>query len=168
MVTNVEVGQRWSRRDPEGSRVVEFVVVGVKLGAVTGVTDTRKPLKARAPAMLSEERYTYLGVGRVPDRREEGSTPEKEFVRRSTFDRKAEIRRHNEIVGAAVRRLRMAQHMTIPALAEASGASKSTIDHVEAGDSPLSLFYASKIAEALDCTIDDLSPVTTSADERAA
>lgn len=77
-------------------------------------------------------------------------------------------RRHDEIakctfnatVGRCIRTHRVAANMSQRELAEAVGVSASVIQNFEAGAAPCPLFTAANIAEALDCTIDDLAPVT--------
>jgi DNA-binding XRE family transcriptional regulator len=161
--------QIWRRRDPNGDHVTTFTVRTVKHGRVVGVTAKKHAVQALAANMLEPGgRFEYVGEGHPAEKREDRSRPEKEFVRKSTVDHAAQKRAHAEVVGDAVRRLRMAAGIGREELSKRIGASKSVLDHVEAGEAALSLYHATLIAEALDCTIDDLSPVTTSADERAA
>jgi ribosome-binding protein aMBF1 (putative translation factor) len=159
--------QIWRRRDPNGDHVTTFTVRTVKHGRVVGVTAKMHAVQASVANMLEPGgRFEYVGEGEPAQRREDRTRPEKEFVRKSVVDHAAQKRAHAEVVGAAVRRLRMEAGIGRDALAKMIGASKSVLDHVEAGESALSLYHATRIAEALDCTLDDLSPVV--ADERAA
>lgn len=169
MVTKVEVGQIWTRRDPEGTRVDEFVVGAVTAGTVTGyVTGSGKVLKASARDMKAGGRFTFVGMGKVPEKRERGYRVEKEHVREPLrVDHRAAQDAHSALVGAAIRAMREAAGMSVAALSRETAIDIKTMSKLEHGDLPCSLYRAALIAEALDCTIDDLSPVTV-ADERAA
>lgn len=73
--------------------------------------------------------------------------------------------RFYENVGTTIRGLRKAAQVSQRQLSEAIGASESTLANIESGRSMPSFWTASQIAEALDCTLDDLAPVTIDAPE---
>lgn len=58
----IEVGQVWRRRDPEGERVTEFTVKNVspRTGAVIGLTASKRVVRARVVEMRKGERYEYV------------------------------------------------------------------------------------------------------------
>ncbi len=60
--------------------------------------------------------------------------------------------------------MRQGADLSIRALAEKIGISAAMLTNVEQGATSLPLYAARNIAEAIDCTIDDLVPVTI--DER--
>ncbi len=66
----------------------------------------------------------------------------------------------NEQVGRAVRDMRIGAALTIAKLADAIGMSTAMLTNVEHGATALPLFAARNIAEVVDCTLDDLVPVT--------
>ena len=70
----------------------------------------------------------------------------------------------NERVGQAVRGVRQAADLSIAKLADIIGISSAMLTNVEHGATPLPFYTARSIADAVDCTIDDLCPVTI--DER--
>lgn len=70
----------------------------------------------------------------------------------------------NEMVGRCVRTHRNAAALSQARLADAIGVSQSTMQHIESGAIPCPLFALRNIAEVVDCTLDDLCPVTI--DER--
>lgn len=68
----------------------------------------------------------------------------------------------NVAVGRSVRALRDAAGMSQRELCEAARVSAPMLVNIENGAIALPLFAASSIAEALDCTLDDICPVMIS------
>lgn len=66
----------------------------------------------------------------------------------------------NALVGRSVRDARHAADMSIAKLSDAVGVSTSMLANIESGATPLPLWTARNIADVVDCTIDDLAPVT--------
>jgi transcriptional regulator with XRE-family HTH domain len=64
----------------------------------------------------------------------------------------------NATVGEAIRAHRQRAKMTTDGLALASKVSHSTLKHAEEGHG-VSLLVVAQLAEAMDCTIDDLVPI---------
>jgi DNA-binding XRE family transcriptional regulator len=67
--------------------------------------------------------------------------------------------RFQALVGLAIRDARVAAGMTGRELAAAAGMTSHVLSNVERGHVPCSMWVASRIAEALDTTIDALAPV---------
>ena len=68
-----------------------------------------------------------------------------------------------DTVGQCIRRLRTEAGVTQRKLAADIGASTTSITNIEAGVSMPSLWLVSLIAHALDCSLDDIAPVTIDA-----
>lgn len=71
------------------------------------------------------------------------------------------------MVGRCVREYRVGAAMSQASLADHIGISASMLMHVETGVIPCPLFVARNIAEVVDCTLDDLVPVTIDEPEEA-
>jgi DNA-binding XRE family transcriptional regulator len=66
----------------------------------------------------------------------------------------------NEMVGLNVRRFRHALGASQARLSDDVGVSQSMLQNIETGTIACPLFVARNIAEVVDCTLDDLVPVT--------
>lgn len=75
--------------------------------------------------------------------------------------------RFNALVGRCVREARLAAAMSQVVLADHIGVSASMLQNIETGAIACPLFAARNIAEVVDCTLDDLCPVTIDEPEEA-
>lgn len=67
----------------------------------------------------------------------------------------------NEELGERVRTARERERMLQGELARAAGVSKKVMSQIELGTATPNAYVLARIAETLDCTIDDLVPLTT-------
>lgn|SRR5690554_855041 len=65
----------------------------------------------------------------------------------------------NELLGSRIKLLRTANDMTQEQLAEALGVSRQKFARIENGNNSITLDVLSKIAEALDVTVNDITKV---------
>lgn len=65
----------------------------------------------------------------------------------------------NELLGSRIKLLRTANGMTQEQLAEALGISRQKFARIENGNNSITLDILSKIAEALDVTVNDITKV---------
>lgn len=65
----------------------------------------------------------------------------------------------NELLGSRIKLLRTANGMTQEKLAEALGISRQKFARIENGNNSITLDILSKIAEALDVTVNDITKV---------
>lgn len=75
--------------------------------------------------------------------------------------------RFYESASAALVQAREASGLSMRELARQSGVNRSTLESIERGQMPLSLYIAARIAETLDITIDALAPVLIAEKEAA-
>jgi transcriptional regulator with XRE-family HTH domain len=75
---------------------------------------------------------------------------------------------HTEKVARALRKLRRERGMSVTDLAAKISMGASALSKIEGGTAALSFHMAERVAEVLDCTLDDLSPVETDAEREAA
>lgn len=66
-------------------------------------------------------------------------------------------------IGKRVHERRKSSGLSLRALAERIGATDSSIDKLEKGETP-SLWLLTRLAEEFDCSLDDLVPVLASAE----
>lgn len=162
---SVQVGSVWERSDAFGPRVATFVVRSVdKFGNVLGVNlEDRRPIQARRSSMLTDPRFRFIS-GPTPESLEQAKTRDRGFrpepkpkaprVRAADLDRQRfEL---TEAVAKNVRRLRAERGMAQTELATEVGVSSAVMSKIELGQATCSLVVFVALAEALDCTLDDL------------